>query len=153
MRALYREAGTSVCLSGAGAVDPRRYARYRCTGEGQFRCLMMSLYIALEPLALGVVPGSHKADLPCPRSMTLGQAHQEHVLDVHGKAGDVVIFTETLTHGTLPWKGVHQRRALLYKFSPGFQAYSAGAHTSSPCRYRICASVRLANTCNAIGAR
>ena len=33
-----------------------------------------------------------------------------------------------LTHGTLPWNGDHQRRALLYKFSPGFQAYSAGAH-------------------------
>ena len=80
---------------------------------------------------VAVVPGSHKADLPCPRSMTLGQAYQEHVLDVHGKAGDVVIFTETLTHGTLPWKGVHQRRALLYKFSPGFQAYSAGVHQIS----------------------
>ena len=33
-----------------------------------------------------------------------------------------------LSHGTLPWNGDHQRRALLYKFSPGFQAYSAGAH-------------------------
>ncbi len=38
-----------------------------------------------------------------------------------------MIFTETLTHGMLPWKGKHQRRALLYKFSPGYQAYSAGA--------------------------
>ena len=33
-----------------------------------------------------------------------------------------------LTHGTLPWNGDHQRRALLNKFSAGFQAYSAGAH-------------------------
>ena len=33
-----------------------------------------------------------------------------------------------LTHGTLPWNGDPQRRALLYKFSSGFQAYSAGAH-------------------------
>jgi len=44
------------------------------------------------------------------------------------KAGDAVIFTETLTHATLPWNGDHQRRALLNKFSAGFQAYSAGAH-------------------------
>lgn len=42
-----------------------------------------------------------------------------------------MIFTEMLTHGTLPWKGKHQRRALLYKFSPGYQAYSVGAHTVS----------------------
>ena len=42
-----------------------------------------------------------------------------------------MIFTETLTHGALPWKGKHQRRALLFKFSPGFQAYSAGPHQIS----------------------
>ena len=80
---------------------------------------------------VAVGPGSHKADLPCPKSMMLGQAHQEHVLEVNGKAGDVVIFTETLTHGTLPWKGKHQRRALLYKYSPGCLAYSAGSHQIS----------------------
>ena len=37
--------------------------------------------------------------------------------------GDVVIFTETTTHGSLPWKAEHNRRALLYKFSPGHSAY------------------------------
>ena len=78
---------------------------------------------------VAVVPGSHKANLACPREMKLGRAYQKHVVEVNGKAGDVVIFTETLTHGTLPWKGDHQRRALLYKFSPGFQAYNRGAFT------------------------
>ncbi len=77
---------------------------------------------------VAVVAGSHKANLPCPQSMKLWENHHEHVIEVHGKAGDVVLFTETLTHGTLPWKGQHQRRALLYKFSPAFQAYSGGAH-------------------------
>ena len=57
------------------------------------------------------------------------EKHQEHVVELNGKAGDAVIFTETLTHGTLPWKGKHQRRALLYKFSPGFQSYGSGHHT------------------------
>ena len=80
---------------------------------------------------VAVVPGSHKANLSCPRSMKMWEEHQEHVVEVNGKAGDAVIFTETLTHGTLPWTGKHQRRALLYKFSPGFQAYSAGQHTIS----------------------
>ena len=78
---------------------------------------------------VAVVPGSHKANLACPREMKLGCAYQEQVVEVNGKAGDVVIFTEALTHGTLPWKGDHQRRALLYKFSPGFQSYGRGGVT------------------------
>ena len=77
---------------------------------------------------LGLIPGSHKANLACPRTMKLYQQYQQYVVEVNAKAGDAVVFTETLTHGTLPWKAKHQRRALLYKFSPGFQAYSQGAH-------------------------
>ena len=68
---------------------------------------------------VAVVPGSHKANLACPQSMKFWDSHQEYVLEVNGQAGDAVIFTETLTHGTLPWTAKHQRRAVLYKFSPG----------------------------------
>ena len=78
---------------------------------------------------VAVIPGSHKSNLACPEAMKLWNRYQEHVLELNAKAGDAVIFTETLTHGTLPWTAQHQRRALLYKFSPGFQAYSVGAHT------------------------
>jgi ectoine hydroxylase-related dioxygenase (phytanoyl-CoA dioxygenase family) len=39
------------------------------------------------------------------------------------RAGDVLIFTEALTHGTLAWTAPHHRRALLYKYSPGHQAW------------------------------
>ncbi len=80
---------------------------------------------------VAVIPGSHKANLACPQSMKLWEQYQEHVLEVNARAGDVVLFTETLTHGTLPWKGKHERRAVLYKFSPGFQAYGGGAHEIS----------------------
>ena len=80
---------------------------------------------------VAVVAGSHKANLPLPKDLILYEQYQEHVIEVHAKAGDAVIFTETLTHGTLPWKADHERRALLYKFSPGFSAYSAGAHENS----------------------
>ena len=40
------------------------------------------------------------------------------------RAGDVVVFTEALTHGTLPWQGAEQRRTLVFKYSPGNSAYS-----------------------------
>ncbi len=81
--------------------------------------------------SLALIPGSHKANLPCPSSMKRYEKHQHLVQEVNANVGDAVIFTENLTHGPLPWKAKHQRRALLYKFSPGFQAYSAGAHQIS----------------------
>ena len=36
--------------------------------------------------------------------------------------GDVVIFTEALTHGTKGWRGTHERRAFLFKYNPGHMA-------------------------------
>jgi ectoine hydroxylase-related dioxygenase (phytanoyl-CoA dioxygenase family) len=38
-------------------------------------------------------------------------------------AGDVVVFTEALTHGTAPWRARHERRTLLYKYSPGSSSW------------------------------
>ena len=32
--------------------------------------------------------------------------------------------TEAFTHGTMPWSGRHERRALFYKYSPGYQSWS-----------------------------
>ena len=34
-----------------------------------------------------------------------------------------MIFTEALTHGTLPWTAPFQRRHLLFKYSPGNSAW------------------------------
>jgi hypothetical protein len=70
-----------------------------------------------------VVPGSHKANLPCPRGMLKWQIHREHIRKVPAKAGDAVIFSEAATHGALPWRGNHQRRVMLIRFVPGFMAF------------------------------
>jgi hypothetical protein len=80
---------------------------------------------------LCVVPGSHKANLRCPDGMKKFEDYQEHVKELNAKAGDAIIFTETLTHGSLAWTADHQRRALLYKFSPGYLAYGSGHHQVS----------------------
>ena len=70
-----------------------------------------------------LIPASHKANLPCPRSLRLAEAYQEHIRKVPVKTGDAVIFTETATHGALPWRARHQRRVVLTRYSPGFIAY------------------------------
>ena len=38
------------------------------------------------------------------------------MVEVNAKAGDALIFTEALTHGTSDWNSNHERRSLLYKY-------------------------------------
>ena len=70
------------------------------------------------------VPGSHKANfaLPDPHDPSM-------VLEVELRAGDVVFFTEALTHGTMPWLGPKQRRSLFFKYAPGFVAWGRNYET------------------------
>ncbi len=42
-----------------------------------------------------------------------------------GAAGTAIVFTEALTHGTLPWVAAHERRTLFFKFSPYPISWSA----------------------------
>jgi hypothetical protein len=75
---------------------------------------------------VAVVQGSHKSNFPAPTSLKMMDRYQSHVTEVHAKAGDVIIFCEACIHGSLPWRGAHERRALLYRFNPGYAAYSPG---------------------------
>jgi ectoine hydroxylase-related dioxygenase (phytanoyl-CoA dioxygenase family) len=72
------------------------------------------------------IPGSHKSNCPCPPDIKRYEAHQDVVLQVAAPAGSAVIFTEALTHGTLPWRGQGERRSILFKYSPGFLAWGGG---------------------------
>ena len=40
-------------------------------------------------------------------------------------AGDVVFFSEALTHCTIPWRGAGDRLSLLYKYAPGHLAWGS----------------------------
>lgn len=74
----------------------------------------------------GCVPGSHKANLPFPDPWReLEQDLDGLVRPVTGPAGSAIIFTEAMTHGTLPWRGAGERRTLFFKYDPGPLAYGA----------------------------
>jgi hypothetical protein len=81
---------------------------------------------------VSVVAGSHKANLACPDRMRRWEQYQEYVTEVNAKAGDAVIFTEACTHGTLPWNGDHQRRAILYKYNTGHMSWGGGGVRALP---------------------
>jgi ectoine hydroxylase-related dioxygenase (phytanoyl-CoA dioxygenase family) len=75
---------------------------------------------------LCVVPGSHKGNYPCPQKLRRYEDYREYVKQITCKAGDVIVFTEALTHGTLPWTAERMRRSALFRYSPGNLAYSRG---------------------------
>lgn len=100
--------------------DPIHY--YRCD-NGEIRCGLTVASFALTDVppgagGLAVISGSHKLNFPVPMDIMLYDRFSPVVQQVPMKAGDCVIFTEALIHGTLPWKGPGIRRTLFYKYAP-----------------------------------
>jgi hypothetical protein len=119
---LVMDAGQSgLGLHGGGTpFDP---AQFYVVSGGAISCGLVAVQWALvdQPGGLGgfcCIPGSHKASFGLPAG---GLAPL--VEEVPLAAGDVVLFTEALTHGTVPWRASWQRRALFYKYSPGSSSW------------------------------
>ncbi len=75
-----------------------------------------------------IVPGSHKTREPTPAGVRSVEDHKDLVVQPVMRAGDVLFFAETATHGTLPWKGKHGRRSVLYKYASRAVARATGRH-------------------------
>lgn len=110
--------------SGPG-FDPHQYYLFK---DGRMHCGLTVVAWQFSDTNPGdgglcLIPGSHKGNFACPQEMRLYQRYQEFVKQVTCRAGDVAIFTEAVTHGTLPWRARHERRSLLFRFSPGNLAY------------------------------
>ena len=69
------------------------------------------------------VPGSHKANPAFKPSVSSHLVHNPSL-----KAGDMLIFTEALVHGTRRWQSDQRRRSLLYKYSPGYSTWGNPEH-------------------------
>ena len=110
----------SILHGGGTPYDPCQYYLYK---EGRMHNGLVAVAYNLTDVPSGVggfgcIPGSHKSNLPLPEEwQDLEHPHQS-VQTLSGKAGTAILFTEALSHGTLPWKGQHERRTLFYKYSP-----------------------------------
>jgi Phytanoyl-CoA dioxygenase (PhyH) len=89
------------------------------------------------------IPGSHKSNYPCPPELKRYEAWRECVQQVAAPAGSALLFTEALTHGTLPWRGAGPRRSILFKYSPGFQAWGGGYPPSEELLEELSPEARL----------
>jgi len=72
------------------------------------------------------IPGTHKSNLPLPKDWAdLTKGVHESLTRIPAVPGDAIVFTEALTHGTLPWTVDAKRQTLFYKFSPHGTSWSA----------------------------
>ncbi len=62
------------------------------------------------------IPGSHKSNFKMPQRIQDRPEDTPCVVIPNAPAGSVILFTESLTHGTASWRGPHDRRSLLYKY-------------------------------------
>lgn len=113
-------------LHGGGTpYDPAQYYIYR--NEKMYNGLTVVSWALTDMLpgqgGFCCIPGSHKSNITCPENFRSVVDDPPCLAGVHQKAGDVLIFTEALTHGTLPWHAEHQRRSILFKYIPGHASW------------------------------
>jgi len=76
------------------------------------------------------VPGSHKSNYLLPNRILQHPEEAACVVTPWLPRGSVLLFSETLTHGTGPWFGSERRRALLFKYCISQMAWSSSQITS-----------------------
>lgn len=116
----------SILHGGGTPYDPCQYYLYK---EGKIYNGLVAVAYNLTDVPVGFggfgcIPGSHKSNLALPQEWQNLANPAPCVQEICGKAGTAIIFTEALTHGTIPWKGQHERRTLFYKYSPYSTAWA-----------------------------
>ena len=123
-----------------GAGEPFSPSVWYHQQNGKINCRGVTVAWQLADVNKGdggfcIVPGSHKTREPTPAGVRSVEDHMDLVVQPVMKAGDVLFFAETATHGTLPWKGKHGRRSVLYKYASRAVARSTGRHFAPEARW------------------
>ena len=115
-------------LHGGNSIENDHWYRYK---DGVMRNGLSVVSYALSDTGPGdggfiCVPGSHKSNVEhlLPEPLRMLEESRPYVVQPEVLAGDAILFTEALVHGTLPWRAAHERRALLYKYSPGYSTWA-----------------------------
>jgi ectoine hydroxylase-related dioxygenase (phytanoyl-CoA dioxygenase family) len=115
-------------LHGGEGHEGDHWYKYR---DGVMRNGLCVVTYFLTPAAEGdggfaCIPGTHKShfNASIPPEVRRFERPAHYVVQPAVEAGDALFFTEALIHGTMTWRARHERRALLYKYSPGHSAWS-----------------------------
>lgn len=133
---------------------------------GRFAVGQINLLMALTDIGPGdggtvVVPGSHKSHMAHPEFLTGDDATSVYKADrpgsaalmgreVHLRAGDVLMFTDAITHGSAVRTNPGERRTIVYRYSPTdiarrfhYVASSEFLARLTPARRRLVESYKL----------
>jgi hypothetical protein len=113
-----------------GGATSRNADHWYAYRDGVIRCGLTVVEFFLTPARPGdggfcCIPGSHKSNFlsSLPRDVRQYERVPHYVVQPAVEAGDAIIFTESLVHGTMPWSVDGERLAVLYKYSPGHSAW------------------------------
>lgn len=127
-----------IILSGKGPIGTSLHGgAYPLNSTHYFQCVNGTIRNGLFVVAYNLrdvnpgdggfaaVAGSHKSSFRFPSQWKELESSQDlsFVTQVTGKAGTAILFTEAMTHGTLPWRG-KERRTVFYKYSPQALSWS-----------------------------
>jgi len=123
-------AATGHELHGGGTPhDPTQFYAYR---DGMPLNGLVAFSFALTDVSPGTggftcIPGSHKSNMPFPKRYKDLSEPVDAIVQIPVKAGDVIVFTEALSHGAMAWSANHERRALMYKYCPSYMQWEKGS--------------------------
>ena len=121
-------------LHGGMTFDPSQYHRF---DHGRMQCGLTVAAWQLTDVRAGdggfaCIPGAHKANYRPPKNILSNEYDPGCIRQLVAGAGSLIIFTEALTHGTLPWQPADRmRRSILSKYSPGFISWDS-PHATCP---------------------
>ena len=123
-----------------GGGEPFSHANWYKAQNGRIRCRGITVAWQFTDCGPGdggfaVVPGSHKSEFNPPGDLRTVENLQDVVVQPELKAGDVLFFAETATHGTMPWTAGHQRRSVLFKYASRGAARAVGNRYTPESRY------------------
>lgn len=109
--------------------------------NGKFMCGQVNVLIALKDMMPGdgatmVIPGSHKSNFPHPHFAQHDWNSAPSVDDVEGaieanmKAGDVLLFSDAISHGAARRTNPGERRMMVYRYGPSWGNFRHGYQPS-----------------------
>lgn len=119
--------------------------------DGRFRCGQLNVLIALTDIGSGdgatmVVPASHKSNLPHPRAGNYDDGDRMDALpgavEVHARAGDVLLFVDSLMHGGALRTNPGERRVIILRYGPRWASSRYGYTYSHSLLDRLSAARR-----------
>ena len=109
----------------SGGFLPRLTSIFRWH-TGVWAVSQINILMALTDVGPGdgattIVPGSHKAHMDHPNrdwTAAVGGDKAVGMHEVHLKAGDALMFTDAVAHGSIPRTNPGERRVLIYRYTP-----------------------------------